>query len=113
LIPVDKIEVRHIHSDFGVGGPRVSFVGARVFNTSSSDTLNDAAYRLLVDDCETSKTETCATVHDETGHFYVTIPPGQARDVDMHLQGYEGVKILGKARVRVEITAAHAATSKN
>jgi hypothetical protein len=112
IIPPASIEVRDIRSDFS--GSYISHVTVRLFNNSSTETLKKAEYRLMVADCKSvknnlaKKSEDCTTVDDETGSFeYLTIPPQQARDTSLSVQG-AGVRILGSPRIDLTVTAAQA-----
>jgi hypothetical protein len=115
-IPPDDVETGEMRSDFVGSGGQVRNVTVRLFNHSVNETLSKADYRLTIADCKgrpgTKANATggvsCATVHDETGSFeYIRIPPQQARDVSLTVQGF-GVTILGSPKIDLKITAAQA-----
>ena len=113
-IPPASVETRDLRSDFSGTGGQVRNVTVRLFNHSPSETLKKADYRLTIADCKGAVVtkakghESCATVHDETGSFdYLKIPPQQARDVSLGVQGF-GVTILGSPQIDLQITAAQA-----
>jgi hypothetical protein len=116
LIPPDQVEAADLRSNFY--GKTVSAITARIYNNSEQDTLESATFRLTVDDCERSggtkkRASPCATVHDETGTFYLEVPPKQARDVSISLKPeWPQVSILGSPQTRLLITEARAKAGK-
>jgi hypothetical protein len=74
---------------------------ARLYNDSSAYTLTDYGYYLLVQDCISA---VCTTVFDQHGLASISIPPNQARDIEIvvragNARDLPAIKILGTAKI--------------
>lgn len=109
-IPVTEIRFDQIRAEAGAERGSVGRIVARLYNDSTAYTLTDYGYYLVVQDC--IKT-TCTTVFDQSGLSAMSVPPHQARDVDIAIRttgtrDLPSIKILGTVNVLLTPTATRA-----
>ena len=85
----------------GFGKLPAFFILARLYNDSPTFTLTDYGYYLVVQDCIRA---VCTTVFDQRGLSAASVPPNQARDVEIPIRDASAryaspIKILGTANV--------------
>jgi hypothetical protein len=100
-IRIEEIRFDQIRAEAGAERGSIGRIAARLYNDSPTYTLTDYGYDLLVQDCIRG---VCTTVFDQHGLSTVSVPPSQARDVEIALR--EGttrdalpIKILGTANI--------------
>src|SRR5579863_10445851 len=81
-IRVAEIRFGQIRAEAGAERGSLGKVVARLYNDSAY-TLTDYGYYLVVQDCIAS---VCSTVFDQHGLAAATVPPNQARDVEIAIQ---------------------------
>ena len=74
---------------------------ARLYNDSPNYTLTDYGYYLVVQDCIKAA---CTAVFDQHGLSAASVPPSQARDVEIAIRdggsrALPSIKILGTANI--------------
>jgi hypothetical protein len=109
-IPVDEIRFDQIRAEAGADVGSIVKIVARLYNDSATYTLTDYGYSLAVQDCIKA---ICTTVFDQQGLSAATVPPRQARDVQIAIRGGSArnlppIKILGTANVLLTPTATRA-----
>jgi antitoxin (DNA-binding transcriptional repressor) of toxin-antitoxin stability system len=114
-IPVAEIRFDQIRAELGAERGSIGRVVARLYNDSASFTLTDYGYDLVVQDCIRG---VCTTVFEQHGLSAASVPPKQARDVEMGIRGgstrdLSPVKILGIANILLTPTATRAQPAGN
>jgi len=88
---------------------------ARLYNDSPAYTLTDYGYDLVVQDCIRA---VCTTVFDQHGLSAASVPPNQARDVEIAIRAGSArdqppIKILGSANILLTPAATRARSPKS
>jgi hypothetical protein len=109
-IRVEEIRFDQIRADAGAERGSLGTIVARLYNDSATYTLTDYGYHLLVQDCIRA---VCTTVLDQQGLSSVSVPPNQARDVqiairDASTRDVPPIKILGTANILLTPVATRA-----
>jgi hypothetical protein len=109
-IRVEEIRFDQIRAEVGAERGRIGKIVARLYNDSSTYTLTDYGYYLLVKDCVGA---VCTTVFDQQGLSAASVPPNQARDVqivirDGSTRDAPPIKILGTVNILLTPTATRA-----
>jgi hypothetical protein len=96
-----EIRFDQIRAQTGAERGSIGKIVARLYNDSPNYTLTDYGYYLVVQDC--IKTA-CTTVFDQHGLSATSVPPSQARDVEIAIRDggsrdLSPIKILGTANV--------------
>jgi hypothetical protein len=109
-IRVEEIRFEQVRVDAGPERGSIGSVVARLYNDSTTYTLTDYGYDLVVQDCIRS---VCTTVFDQHGLSAASVPPNQARDVKIALRNgstheVPPIKILGTANVLLTPAATRA-----
>lgn len=109
-IPVAKIRFDQIRAEPGAERGSVGTIVARLYNDSATDTLTDYGYYLVVQDCIKGS---CTTVFDQQGLSAASVPPNQARDVEIAIRDkgtrdQPAIKILGTANILLTPVATRA-----
>jgi hypothetical protein len=99
----------------GVERGSIGAIVARLYNDSATYTLTDYGYYLVVQDCVRA---VCTTVFDQHGLSAVSVPPNQARDVEIVIRDgstrdVPPVKILGTANILLTPVATRAQLASN
>jgi hypothetical protein len=113
-IRVAEIRFDQIRAQEGVGRGSIGRIVARLYNDSPTYTLTDYGYDLLVQDCIRA---VCTTVFDQHGLSAASVPPNQARDVEIAIRAgstrdQPPIKILGTANILLTPSATRARTPK-
>lgn len=100
-IRVAEIRFDQIRAQAGAERGSVAKVVARLYNDSANYTLTDYGYYLVVQDCIKAA---CTAVFDQHGVSAVSVPPNQARDVEIAIRDggmrdLPPIKILGIANI--------------
>jgi hypothetical protein len=100
-IRVEEIRFDQIRAKDGVERGSIGTIVARLYNDSATYTLTDYGYNLVVQDCIKS---VCTTVFDQHGQSAASVPPNQARDVEIAIRAgstrdLPPIKILGTAHI--------------
>jgi hypothetical protein len=100
-IRVAEIRFDQIHAEPGAERDSIGTIVARLYNDSATYTLTDYGYDLVVQDCIRT---VCTTVFDQHGQSAASVPPNQARDVQIAIQdgnarAPQPLKILGTANI--------------
>jgi hypothetical protein len=98
-IRVAEIRFDQIRAEAGVERDSIGKIVARLYNDSATYTLTDYGYDLVVQDCIRA---VCTTVFDQHGESAASVPPNQARDVEIAIRDgstrdLPSIKILGTA----------------
>jgi hypothetical protein len=114
-IRVDEIRFDQIRAVAGVERGSVDTIVARLYNDSPTFTLTDYGYYLVVQDCIRA---VCTTVFDQHGLSSVSVPPNQARDVQIAVRNgitrdVPPLKILGTANILLSPVATRAQPASN
>lgn len=114
-IRVEEIRFDQIRAEPGAERGSVGRVAARLYNDSPTYTLTDYGYYLVVQDCIGS---VCTTIFDQHGLSAVSVPPNQARDVEIAIRDGSTreappIKILGTANVLLTPVATRAQPTSN
>jgi hypothetical protein len=114
-IPVEEIRFDQIRADAGAERGSIGRIVARLYNDSATYTLTDYGYYLVVQDCVRA---VCTTVFDQHGLSAVSIPPNQARDVEIAIRDENSrevppIKILGTANILLTPVATRAQPASN
>lgn len=114
-IPVSEIHFDQIRAVAGAERGSIGRVVARLYNDSMTYTLTDYGYYLVVQDCIRT---VCTTVFDQNGQSAMSVPPQQARDVEIAIRTVStgdlpSIKILGAANVLLTPTATRAQQAGN
>ena len=109
-IRVEEIRFGQIRAEAGADRSSIGRIVARLYNDSTTYTLTDYGYELAVQDCIKS---VCTTVFDQHGLSAVSVPPSQARDVEIAIRDGGArdvlpIKILGTANIQLTATATRA-----
>jgi antitoxin (DNA-binding transcriptional repressor) of toxin-antitoxin stability system len=109
-IRVAEIRFDQIRAEAGAERGSIGRIVARLYNDSATFTLTDYGYDLLVQDCIRA---VCTTVFEQHGLSAVTVPPSQARDVDIAIRDGNArelspIKILGTANILLTPAATRA-----
>jgi hypothetical protein len=114
-IRVEEIRFDQIRADAGAERGSLGTIVARLYNDSATYTLTDYGYYLVVQDCVQA---VCTTVFDQHGLSAVSVPPNQARDVEIAIRdgstrGVPPMKILGTANILLTPVATRAQPADN
>jgi len=109
-IRVAEIRFDQIRAEPGVQRGSIGTIVARLYNDSATFTLTDYGYDLVVQDCIGA---VCTTVFDQHGLSAASVPPNQARDVEIAIRDgstrdLPPIKILGSANILLTPTATRA-----
>jgi hypothetical protein len=110
-IRVADIRFDQIHAEPGAEHGSIATIVARLYNDSATYTLTDYGYDLVVQDCIRA---VCTTVFDQHGQSAVSVPPNQARDVQIAIRDgnarglQQPIKILGTANILLTPAATRA-----
>jgi hypothetical protein len=100
-IRVEEIRFDQIRAQVGAERGSIGRIVARLYNDSAIYTLTDYGYDLVVQDCIRA---VCTTVFDQHGLSAASVPPNQARDVEIairdgSMRDRPPIKILGTANI--------------
>jgi hypothetical protein len=100
-IRVAEIRFDQIRAEAGAERGSIGRIVARLYNDSATFILTDFGYDLALQDCIRG---TCTTVFEQHGLSAVSVPPNQARDVEIAIRDgnprdLSPIKILGTANV--------------
>jgi hypothetical protein len=100
-IGVAEIRFNQIRAETGAERGSIRKIVARLYNDSATYTLTDYGYDLVVQDCIRA---VCTTVFDQHGLSAASVPPNQARDIEIAIRDgstrdQPAIKILGTANV--------------
>jgi hypothetical protein len=109
-IRVAEIRFDQIRAEAGAEHGSIRRIVARLYNDSQTYTLTDYGYDLVVQDCIRA---VCTTVFDQHGVSAVSVPPNQARDVEIAIRDgvtrdLSPIKILGTANILLTPAATRA-----
>ena len=109
-IRVEEIRFDQIRAQPGAERGSIGRIVARLYNDSATYTLTDYGYYLVVQDCIRA---VCTTVFDQHGLSAASVPPNQARDVEISVRDgstrdLPPIKILGTAKVLLTPAATRA-----
>jgi hypothetical protein len=109
-IRVEEIRFDQIRAEAGAERGRIGRIVARLYNDSAAYTLTDYGYYLVVQDCIRA---VCTAVFDQHGLSSASVPPKQARDVEIAIQDGSArdvppINILGTANILLTPTATRA-----
>jgi hypothetical protein len=109
-IRVAEIRFDQIRAMSGVERGSIGRVVARLYNDSATYTLTDYGYDLVVQDCINA---VCTTVFEQHGLSAASVPPNQARDVEIairdgSMRDLPPIKILGTAKILLTPAATRA-----
>ncbi len=109
-IRVAEIRFDQIRAQAGAERGSVGRIVARLYNDSGTYTLTDYGYDLVVQDCIRA---VCTTVFDQHGLSAASVPPNQARDVEIairdgSMRDRPPIKILGTANILLTPAATRA-----
>jgi antitoxin (DNA-binding transcriptional repressor) of toxin-antitoxin stability system len=112
-IRVAEIRFDQIRAQAGAERGSIGRVVARLYNDSATYTLTDYGYSLVVQDCIKA---VCTTVFDQHGLSAASVPPNQARDVEIairdgSMRDRPPIKILGTANILLTPAATRAQLS--
>jgi hypothetical protein len=102
-IRVAEIRFDQIRAEAGVERGSIGKIVARLYNDSATSTLTDYGYYLVVQDCIKAA---CTTVFDQHGLSAASVPPNQARDVEIAIRSGSArdlppIKILGTVNIQL------------
>ena len=114
-IRVADIRFDQIRAQPGADRGSIGRIVARLYNDSATYTLTDYGYDLVVQDCIRA---VCTTVFDQHGLSAASVPPNQARDVEITIRDgstrdLPAIKILGSANILLTPTATRAKLAGN
>jgi hypothetical protein len=100
-IRIAEIRFDQVRSEPGAERGSIGRIVARLYNDSAAYALTDYGYYLVVQDCIRA---VCTTVFDQHGLSSASVPPNQARDVEIAIRdastrGLPPIKILGTENV--------------
>jgi hypothetical protein len=100
-IGVAEIRFAQIRAQAGPERDSIGKIVARLYNDSAAYTLTDYGYDLVVQDCIRA---VCTTVFDQHGTAAASVPPNQARDVEIAVRSgnsrdLPAIKIIGTVNV--------------
>jgi hypothetical protein len=106
-IRVAEIRFDQVRAEAGAQRGNIGRIVARLYNDSATYALTDYGYYLVVQDCIRA---VCTTVFDQHGLSAASVPPNQARDVEIAIRDgstrdLPSIKILGTANVLLTPTA--------
>jgi hypothetical protein len=109
-IRVEEIRFDQIRAEVGAERGSIGRIVARLYNDSTTFTLTDYGYDLVVQDCIRA---VCTTVFEQHGLSAASVPPNQARDVEIairdgNMRDLLPIKILGTAKVLLTPSATRA-----
>jgi hypothetical protein len=109
-IGVAEIRFDQIRAEAGVERGSIGKIVARLYNHSAAYTLTDYGYDLVVQDCIRA---VCTTVFEQHGIAAASVPPSQARDVEIAIRDgskadLPPIKILGTVNVLLTPVATRA-----
>ena len=109
-IRVEEIRFDQVRAEAGAERGSIGTVDARLYNDSATYTLTDYGYYLVVQDCIRA---VCTTVFDQHGLSAASVPPSQARDVEIAIRDgntrdLPPIKILGTTKILLTTTATRA-----
>jgi hypothetical protein len=109
-IRVAEIRFDEIRAEGGAERGSIRRIVARLYNDSATYTLTDYGYYLVVQDCIKA---VCTTVFDQHGQSAASVPPNQARDVEIAIRDgstrdQPPIKILGTVNVLLTPVATRA-----
>jgi hypothetical protein len=109
-IRVEEIRFEQIRAQAGAERGSIGRIVARLYNDSATYTLTDYGYYLVVQDCIRA---VCTTVFDQHGLSAASVPPNQARDVEIAIRDgstrdLPPIKILGTANILLTPAATRA-----
>src|ERR1700722_15709561 len=109
-IRVAEVRFDQIHAEAGAERGSIGRIVARLYNDSATYTLTDYGYYLVVQDCIKAA---CTTVFDQHGLSAASVPPNQARDVEIairdgSMRDRPPIKILGTANILLTPAATRA-----
>jgi hypothetical protein len=109
-IPVAEIRFDQVRAEAGAQRGGIGRIAARLYNDSATYALTDYGYYLVVQDCIKA---VCTTVFDQHGLSAASVPPSQARDVEIAIRDgstrdQPSIKILGTANILLTPTATRA-----
>ena len=82
-IRVAEIRFDQVRTQAGAERGSIGKIVARLYNDSATYTLTDYGYDLVVQDCIQA---VCTTVFDQHGLSAASVPPNQARDVEIAIR---------------------------
>jgi hypothetical protein len=114
-IPVEEIRFDQIRAVTGAERGSVGTIVARLYNDSPTYSLTDYGYYLVVQDCIRA---VCTTVFDQHGLSSASVPPNQARDVQIVVRNGSTrdtppIKILGTANILLTAVTTRAQPASN
>jgi hypothetical protein len=109
-IRIAEIRFDQIHAEPGAERGSIGTIVARLYNDSATYTLTDYGYDLVVQDCIRA---VCTTIFEQHGQSAASVPPNQARDVQIGIRGgnardLQPIKILGTANILLTPAATRA-----
>jgi antitoxin (DNA-binding transcriptional repressor) of toxin-antitoxin stability system len=109
-IRVAEIRFDQVRAQAGADRGSIGRIVARLYNDSATYTLTDYGYYLVVQDCIRA---VCTTVFDQHGLSATSVPPNQARDVEIAIRDgstrdLPPIKILGTANILLTPAATRA-----
>jgi hypothetical protein len=109
-IRVQEIRFDQVRAQAGAERGSIGRIVARLYNDSATYTLTDYGYYLVVQDCIRA---VCTTVFDQHGLSAASVPPNQARDVEIAIRDgstrdLPPIKILGTANILLTPAATRA-----
>jgi hypothetical protein len=109
-IRVAEIRFDQMRAETGAERGSIGKIVARLYNDSATYTLTDYGYYLVVQDCIKA---VCTTVFDQQGQSAASVPPNQARDVEITIRGgstrdLAPIKILGTVNILLTPVATRA-----
>ena len=109
-IRVAEIRFDQVRAQAGAERGSIGRIVARLYNDSTTYTLTDYGYYLVVQDCIRA---VCTTVFDQHGLSATSVPPNQARDVEVAIRDgstrdLPPIKILGTANILLTPAATRA-----
>src|SRR3984957_10077641 len=114
-IRVAEIRFDQIRVEAGAERGSLGRIVARLYNDSATFILTDYGYDLVVQDCIRA---TCTSVFEQHGVSAASVPPNQARDVEIAIRDgntrdQPPIKILGTANVLLTPAATRAQPISN
>jgi hypothetical protein len=114
-IRVEEIRFDQVRAEVGAERGSIGSVVARLYNDSATYTLTDYGYYLVVQDCIGA---VCTTVFDQHGLSAASVPPNQARDVNIPIRDgstrdVPPIKILGTVNILLTPAATRAQSASS
>ena len=109
-ILVAEIRFDQVRAEPGAQRGSIGRIAARLYNDSATYALTDYGYYLAVQDCISG---VCTTVFEQHGLSAASVPPNQARDVEIairdgSMRDRPPIKILGTANILLTPAATRA-----